>query len=149
MLPRHLNIILVLYDKANAGASSGASRVDGAPSFLSIVIEALRCDCFLALFRSSLLNIELSSMLLHCRGLLHRTFLFGASSSSELLFPPALLSSDIECSEEMYSTDERHGRYFFFSSTPMDVDWLRALRRFKRFCIKHTFCISHIVGVQV
>ena len=30
----------------------------------------------------------------------------------------------------------------------MDVDWLRALRRFKRFCIKHKFCISYIVGVQ-
>jgi len=125
-----------------AGASSCASRVDRGPSFLSIVIEAPRCDCFLALFRSSLQNIELSSMLLH------RTFLFGASSSSELLLLSALLSSGIECSEEIYSTDERNGRYFFFSPTAMDVDWLRALRRFKRFCIKHKFCISYIVGLS-
>ena len=31
----------------------------------------------------------------------------------------------------------------------MDVDWLRALRRFTRFCTKHKLCISYVVGVQL
>ena len=31
----------------------------------------------------------------------------------------------------------------------MDVDWLRALQRFKRFCTEHKFCISYVLGAQV
>ena len=71
----------------------------GEPSSLSIIIEALPCDCFLALFLSNWLSREFSSLLLHMRDL-HSTFWFEGALSLELLFP-ALLCSDIESSEDM------------------------------------------------
>ena len=99
-----------------------------------MVIEALLCDRFRFASRSSFTKKLFSSWLLQGRGLLQSTFFLGTFSSSEL-FSSSALSSETECSEDMYSTFIQYWN-LLFSSFGMDVDCTSAFCLFSRFCNK-------------
>lgn len=85
-----------------------------------MVIEALLWDCFRFAFRSSFRNKVLSSWLLQGRGLLISTFFFLGTFSSSELSSWSKLSSETECSEDIYSTLRQSlNRLFSFG---MDID---------------------------
>ena len=131
------------YDRANSGASSGASLSEGEPSLLSIIIEALLWDRFRFAFRSSFTKKLFSSWLLQGRGLLQSTFFLGTFSSSEL-FSSSALSSETECSEDMYSTFIQ-SLNLLFSSFGMDVDGTSAFCLLSRFCKKQKLFMSETI----
>ena len=116
---------------------------EGEPSLLSMVIEELLWDCFRFAVRSRFRNKLLSSWLLQGRGLLHSTLFLGKFSSSEL-FSWSKLSSETECSEDIYST-LKQSLNLLFSSVGMDIDCRSAFCLFSRFCNEQKLFMSETI----